>query len=507
MGKKSVNELSQVTSLSDVPIPSPIQKMMDTAQQLKEPKAQVDHQKRSDVQSDGKSSRGPSYDIYASLPRSLKSELLVRNKVEEDAEELTRRRNLVDTKTPAELSQIHSLAEVPVPRRVEAWLHGSSGMEQQSSLPRNTQEIKDMVIKTILPESMSKPCVVRSRIEDPDVLIVRQEIQQQKSIHELSKIRNLNEFPLPMNVKLPDIPLPSFKAKNILKAISSKTGKTRQNQEPYGDYTPASTPGTGDLQTDDEMLRYDASTPGGDPSHRDQDFGYEIINDSEPQHVQQIPAQFQEDILDHASPQNNSLPEEDSLAEQYRGTPPLKSKKKKPDRRSQSHEVSDHVQLGDEIPPPLPPKRPSSVRRELRESPLATAGQVSKSSSSSRVPGGHDDFLSCADDPVHSVRSSIRHSGSGNSFASARSGIPDQFHSVASTLHSGTLVDSNNQLRRDDDENTLAESIIDSMHSCADTMVTTGDDDAALHSCADTLAESDDEIDFGDSPTPPIGSG
>ena len=38
-------------------------------------------------------------------------------------------------------------------------------------------------------------------------------------------------------------------------------------------------------------------------------------------------------------------------------------------------------------------------------------------------------------------------------------------------------------------------------------MVTTGEDDAALHSCADTLAESDDEIDFGDSPTPPIGSG
>ena len=40
LSKKSVNELSQVTSLSDVPIPSPIQKIMDTAQQLKEPKAQ-----------------------------------------------------------------------------------------------------------------------------------------------------------------------------------------------------------------------------------------------------------------------------------------------------------------------------------------------------------------------------------------------------------------------------------------------------------------------------------
>ena len=65
-----------------------------------------------------------------------------------------------------------------------------------------------------------------------------------------------------------------------------------------------------------------------------------------PQHLQQIPAEFQEDILDHASPQIAvSSPEEDSIADQYRGTPPMKSKKKKPDRRSQSHEVSDNVSI------------------------------------------------------------------------------------------------------------------------------------------------------------------
>ena len=99
--------------------------------------------------------------------------------------------------------------------------------------------------------------------------------------------------------------------------------------------------------------RYDTSTPGGDASHRDQDFGYEMIDESNspmtsgaPQHLQQIPAQFQEDILDHASPQIAvSSPEEDSIADQYRGTPPMKSKKKKPDRRSQSHEVSDNVSI------------------------------------------------------------------------------------------------------------------------------------------------------------------
>ena len=54
---------------------------------------------------------------------------MVRTKVEENEEELQRKRNLVETKTPAELSQIHSLSEVPVPRRIEAWLHHN---EQES---------------------------------------------------------------------------------------------------------------------------------------------------------------------------------------------------------------------------------------------------------------------------------------------------------------------------------------------------------------------------------------
>ena len=154
--------------------------------------------------------------------------------------------------------------------------------------------MKDIVYKSILPEGMTKPCVVRSRvstkiyfsyifpnlcraylsyifyflhyylfyyqIEDPDVLLSRQEIQQQKSIHELSKIRNVNEIPLPIKVKLPDIPFPSFKAKNILRVIAptaNQRGNNRSKQQQYeGEYSPASTPQTGDLLTDDEMLRY-----------------------------------------------------------------------------------------------------------------------------------------------------------------------------------------------------------------------------------------------------------
>merc|ERR1711874_690052 len=108
-------------------------------------------------------------------------------------------------------------------------------------------ELKDMMYNKMLPESLKRPVVVRCCTEDPEVLRAHQDIQQSKSVHELSKIRNLNEFPLPINVKLPDIPLPSFKAKNLLKTIAppaAKNNRPKPNQEPFGEYTPASTPRT-----------------------------------------------------------------------------------------------------------------------------------------------------------------------------------------------------------------------------------------------------------------------
>ena len=75
---------------------------------------------------------GHGHDIYASLPRSLKKEVLVRSKIEEDENVLKERQAIVSTKTPAELSQIHSFAEVPLPRQIESWLHHSEGGAEAS---------------------------------------------------------------------------------------------------------------------------------------------------------------------------------------------------------------------------------------------------------------------------------------------------------------------------------------------------------------------------------------
>ena len=44
-----------------------------------------------------------------------------------------------------------------------------------------------------------KPRTVNAQVEDPDVLIKRQQLSQSQSIHELSKIRNLNEVKIHSN--------------------------------------------------------------------------------------------------------------------------------------------------------------------------------------------------------------------------------------------------------------------------------------------------------------------
>merc|ERR1711992_41123 len=179
---------------------------------------------------------------------------------EENEEVLAQRQALVESKSPVELSEIHSLAELPIPSRIEAWLHGTNMAAGDSTddaspmiLPRNKKELHEAVYRT-LPTSLVQPCVVRSKVEDPNILLERQQLQQTKSIHELSKIRNLNEMPIPGNLfTLPDVPLP--KAKSILNYIarppqrSSPRVQNGTRSETYHSYesaqseTPVSTPG------------------------------------------------------------------------------------------------------------------------------------------------------------------------------------------------------------------------------------------------------------------------
>ena len=59
-------------------------------------------------------------DMYATLPASLKTELLVKSEVNEGDEEiLKQRQELILSKSPSDLSEIRALSDFPIPEFVE----------------------------------------------------------------------------------------------------------------------------------------------------------------------------------------------------------------------------------------------------------------------------------------------------------------------------------------------------------------------------------------------------
>ena len=83
---------------------------------------------------------------------------------------------------------------------------------------------------------------------------------EQSSPHELSKIRNLNELPLPVKrLQLPDIPLPSakymFKPHHKGRMVDDACQTVESSFEGF---TPISTPRLieGDFSHEEEALRY-----------------------------------------------------------------------------------------------------------------------------------------------------------------------------------------------------------------------------------------------------------
>ena len=106
---KTPVELSQISSLSEFPIPKNIEGLIKN------------------TKNDATDNVGPTppprrfrkEDIYESLPASLKTEVLVKSKIETDEEVLKQRQELTRSKTPAELSEIRGIDDLPIPRFVE----------------------------------------------------------------------------------------------------------------------------------------------------------------------------------------------------------------------------------------------------------------------------------------------------------------------------------------------------------------------------------------------------
>ena len=232
-------------------------------------------------------------------------------------------------------------------------------------MPRNTKELGEALYRG-LPSSLTAPVVVRSKVltcknllmssltqvEDPTVLIERQQLQQTKSIHELSKIRNLNELPIPGNViRMPDVPLP--KMKSILNVIARPAPRSSPRRTPKSETYKSFDPESGTVESTPLMDERQLHSPDCPSEDR-----YEEISTGRTEEMDDLPSP--------PPPVEEEVEEEEedqfSLADQIRATPErsLKKEKKKKNRRSTDSEAlsADSGRMEeDEIPPPLPPKR------------------------------------------------------------------------------------------------------------------------------------------------------
>merc|ERR1712025_1063829 len=381
-------------------------------------------------------------------------------------------------------------------------------------------------------------------------------------IHELSKIRNLNEMPIPGNIiKLPDVALP--KVKNTLNYIARPAPRTPRTpngtkSETYHSYESAQSETVESTPLTDDKVFHSMSngneSPTGSLIH-DQELGYEVISKSPepPQIVATPPQQFK-----LAEPEEMPTPpppevEDDhfSLAEQIKGTPERSMRgKKKNTKNRRSHEVHEDMDssvVSEEIPPPLPPKRltpspkkgmslesqPSMEEEEVEAIPvknkLSTVGDVldvpvpvaprrEKQSASVEPREITEKLTPEVEERIQSrplppppapprtlkKKSASIEESDGRTSQSSETSYRDvheatyteteNFRTCAETLNtSKTMRGSSNQSGMEDDV-TLADSVVDSLVSCAETLV--GDNDN-LETCADTLTGGDlDQAEF-----------
>merc|ERR1712223_834125 len=199
-------ELGNIGSLSELPIPAPIQNFFsksDVADKPDKPKRKSMEEKRKRNLTTGT--------LLTSdfIPESWKeTKLLVRAKVEEDEEVLKSRQQLVETKTPAELGQINGLSDFPVPTRLQTLgrskkrnLKSTEEKEMSKRVNGSAKSLPDMSGFATLSSSMKCELLVTSKIEDPEIVARNKEIVKNKSVNELSQIRDISDFPVPDGIQ------------------------------------------------------------------------------------------------------------------------------------------------------------------------------------------------------------------------------------------------------------------------------------------------------------------
>merc|ERR1712212_1051063 len=189
---KSPTELSQISSMSDFPIPTPVENLL----------------KKKSEQTDTASPPAPprkKEGIYDSIPASLKSELMVKT-VEQNQELVAERQETIRTHTPAQLSEIHSLSDVPIPSFIQNLTASKKNLDEpiieKPKMDTEEKEKGPFKIYDTLPASLTETkLMTKSVVEEPEVQAARAEVVKSKSVAELSQITTISDFPVPETIE------------------------------------------------------------------------------------------------------------------------------------------------------------------------------------------------------------------------------------------------------------------------------------------------------------------
>ena len=193
--EKTPAQLSQITSLDEFPIPEALENFLKSDRKGSKVDGNVPSKPLSKMTLE---------DMYETLPRSLKTEVLVKSRVMEDPEELERRKELIESKKPKELSKINGLNDFPIPTRIETLISKKGGGSKTDLAPKS-MSFSDLgkldAWRDKLPESMKSEVLVKARVEDPEVQRQRAEITKCKTPNQLSQINSLADFPIPTTIE------------------------------------------------------------------------------------------------------------------------------------------------------------------------------------------------------------------------------------------------------------------------------------------------------------------
>merc|ERR1719507_411383 len=203
---KTPAELAQIHSLSEFPVPENIKKFLTSEKKADNTKKEPKKRRHSVTEPEGPPEP---FSLYSTLPRSMRETKLVTNvKVEEDEEVLRARQELVQTRTPAQLSAITSISDLPVPSKLtkmmgsrESSAHGPrpassvGGGEKQTSRTPSKMNVNDMY--STLPKSLTMELAVKTKINDPAVVEVRRKLTAEHTPMELGNIGSLADLPVP----------------------------------------------------------------------------------------------------------------------------------------------------------------------------------------------------------------------------------------------------------------------------------------------------------------------